>query len=445
MSVDTAFREGTRIYITGSCEGLNEIAEALERHPEIQLVGRSQTVREGAGALAGGHLQAVLHATRSSELPEDDLAAIREYTRAPIVLLASGEASAAARRGARGRRRRRPAAPAAARERRLRDPQGQPHRPHGAPRGADGRVLTVFSPKGGTGKTVMSTNLASAFAKHGGKRTLLLDLDLQFGDAAIMLGIEPDKTIYDLVVAPGELDPEKLAGYTTRHASGVDVLPAPIRPEDAELVTEAEARAAARGREGVVRVIVVDTSPFFHGPMLATLDRTDELLLLCGLDVPTIKNVRLSLQTLELLSFPTERIRVVLNRANSNVGMKRGEVEAALEQSVRFEIPSDRAVPLAVNRGNPAVVSDPKADFSRAVREMAKALQPATPVQSKKRWRSRPSRRRRRRHGTPRPHQGRQRHRARRAGNGEQPDRARRRAGPPRSRARRTTATRTPS
>ena len=98
----------------------------------------------------------------------------------------------------------------------------------------------MFSPKGGTGKTVIATNLASALAKHEGKRTLLLDLDLQFGDAAIMLGLEPEKTIYDLVVAPGELDSEKLAGYTTQHASGVDVLPAPLRPEDAELVTEAK-------------------------------------------------------------------------------------------------------------------------------------------------------------------------------------------------------------
>ena len=252
---------------------------------------------------------------------------------------------------------------------------------------ADGRVLTVFSPKGGTGKTVMSTNLAAAFAKHGGKKTLLLDLDLQFGDAAIMLGIEPDKTIYDLVVAPGELDPEKLAGYTTRHASGVDVLPAPIRPEDAELVTEAKLSRLLEVAKESYEMIVVDTSPFFHGPMLATLDRTDELLLLCGLDVPTIKNVRLSLQTLELLSFPTDRIKVLLNRANTNVGMKRAEVEAALEQGVRFEIPSDRAVPLSVNRGNPAVVSDPKADFSRAIREMAKALQPAAPATSKRRWR----------------------------------------------------------
>jgi pilus assembly protein CpaE len=387
LSVDF-YNEGTRIFVTGSCEGLNELTEALTHHPEMQVVGRSQSVREGAGALAGGHLQAVLHATRASELPADDLAAIREYTRAPIVLLASGEASALLE---------------SALEADVADVLLLPQLPENVVfsirkachngkvghAGEMGRILTVFSPKGGTGKTVMSSNLATAFAKHGGKRTLLLDLDLQFGDAAIMLGIEPDKTIYDLVVAPGELDPEKLAGYTTRHSSGVDVLPAPVRPEDAELVTEAKLSRLLEVAKESYEMIVVDTSPFFHGPMLATLDSTDELLLVCGLDVPTIKNVRLSLQTLELLSFPTERIRVVLNRANSNVGMKRGEVEAALEQRVRYEIPSDRAVPLAVNRGNPAVVSDPKADFSRAVREMAKSLQPAEPANGKKKgWRS---------------------------------------------------------
>ena len=99
----------------------------------------------------------------------------------------------------------------------------------------------------------MATNLAASFAKHEGRRTLLLDLDLQFGDAAIMLGLEPEKTIYDLVVAPGELDSEKLAGYITKHPCGLDVLPAPLRPEDAELVTEGEAGPAARGGAGVVR------------------------------------------------------------------------------------------------------------------------------------------------------------------------------------------------
>jgi pilus assembly protein CpaE len=389
MTIETqaSTREKSRVFITGGCEGLDELFEALERHGEIELVGRSDSVREGGGPLSGGHLQVILHATRSSALPVDELAAIREYTRAPIVLLASGESSAlledaldadvadvlllpqltenvvfAVRKASHAGRR------------------------QGKSRG-DGRIITVFSPKGGTGKTVTATNLSTSFAKYAGKRTLLLDLDLQFGDAAIMLGIEPEKTIQDLVVAPGELDPEKLAGYTTRHSSGLDVLPAPIRPEDAELVTEQKLSRLLEVAKESYDVIVVDTSPFFHGPMLATLDRTDDLLLVCGLDVPTIKNVRLSLQTLQLLSFPTERIRIVLNRANSNVGMKRGEVEAALEAKIRFEVPSDRAVPLAVNRSNPAVLSDPKSDFSRALREMAKALLPAQVSKNgKKRW-----------------------------------------------------------
>ena len=155
--------------------------------------------------------------------PADDLAAIREHTRAPIVLVASGEASQlldealeadvadvlllpqladnvvfAIRKAAHAARR------------------------TDGVRGRNGTVITVFSPKGGTGKTVVATNLAAALAKNEGKKTLLLDLDLQFGDAAIMLGVEPEKTIFDLVVAPGELDSEKLAGYVTHHPCGLD-------------------------------------------------------------------------------------------------------------------------------------------------------------------------------------------------------------------------------
>jgi pilus assembly protein CpaE len=237
-----------------------------------------------------------------------------------------------------------------------------------------GKVATVFSPKGGIGKTVVSTNLAATFAKYHKNRVLLLDLDLQFGDAAIMLGIEPEKTIYDLVVAPGELDTEKLAGYTTAHPCGLDVLPAPIRPEDAELVTEGKLARLLEVARASYDTIIVDTSPFFHGPMLATLDRTDVLLLLCGLDIPTIKNVRLGLQTLELLSYPSERIRVILNRANTNVGLKRSEVEDTLRTKVHVELPSDRAVPMAVNRGKPVALAEPGCEFSKAIRELADSI-----------------------------------------------------------------------
>ncbi len=390
MSVEmqAAVREKVRVLMTGSCEGLAELKDALERHLEVELVAWNEHPSDAASVLAGGHLGVVLHGTRSSALPQSELAQIREHTRAPVILLASGESSAlledaleadvadvlllpqmtenivfAIRKASHSGRK----------------AQGRP--------GRRGRIVTVFSPKGGTGKTVIATNTAAAVAKHEGKKALLLDLDLQFGDAAIMLGIEPEKTIYDLVVAPGELDTEKLAGYVTRHASGLDILPAPLRPEDAELVTEAKLAQLLEVARESYDIIVVDTSPFFHGPMLATLDRTDELLLLCGLDVPTLKNVRLALQTLELLSFPPDRIRVVLNRANSKVGMKPGEVEGALEVKVRFEIPSDRAVPLSVNRGNPAVLAEAKGDFARAIRTMAKTLAPVeTEKADKRRW-----------------------------------------------------------
>jgi pilus assembly protein CpaE len=374
---NTHMREQVRVYLTGTCDGLDNLRESLAAHPELDVVGWSEEVAQGAAALAGGHLGVVLHATSSPTLPAGELAAIREQTAAPLILLASGTASTlleealesdvsdvlllpqltenvvfAIRKAAHAGRR-------------LQAQGGTSRR---------GRIVTVFSPKGGTGKTVTATNLAAALAKHGGKRTLLLDLDLQFGDAAIMLGLEPEKTIYDLVTAPGELDSEKLAGYTTRHTCGLDILPAPLRPEDAELVTEGKlARLLEVARESY-DVIVVDTSPFFHGPMLATLDRTDELMMLCGLDVPTLKNVRLSLQTLELLSFPPARITFLLNRANSKVGMSKKEVEGALGVKIAYEVPSDRAVPLSVNRGNPAVLADGGADFSQAVKKVAKAL-----------------------------------------------------------------------
>jgi pilus assembly protein CpaE len=370
--------ESIRIYVTGSCEGLDNLRDALANHPDLDFVGWSENVAEATAALAGGHLRVVVHATSSPIFPGGEIAAIREHTRSPIVILASGESSALLEEALETEGvadvlllpqlmenvvfSLRKAAHAG---RRLQAEGGH---------GRRGKIVTVFSPKGGTGKTVTATNLAASFAKHEQKRTLLLDLDLQFGDAAIMLGIEPEKTIYDLVVAPGELDSEKLAGYITKHTSGLDILPAPLRPEDAELVTETKlARLLEVARESY-DVIVVDTSPFFHGPMLATLDRTDELLMLCGLDVPTLKNVRLSMQTLELLSFPSSRIRFVLNRANSKVGMKKSEVEGALDVKIGFEVPSDRAVPLGVNRGAPPAIADTGSDFAKAIREVAKSL-----------------------------------------------------------------------
>jgi pilus assembly protein CpaE len=387
---NTNDRPALRVYMTGGCDGSETLRAALASHPDVEFVGASDNIADAAGALAGGHLQVVLHATRASSLPTDELASIREHTRAPMVLVASGEASRLLDEALDGDVSDVLLLPQLADNVvfALRKAAHTARRSDGV-RGRQGTIITVFSPKGGTGKTVMATNLAAALVKVAGKKTLLLDLDLQFGDAAIMLGVEPEKTIFDLVVAPGELDSEKLSGYTTHHSSGLEILPAPLRPEDAELVTEAKlARLLEVAREAY-DVIVVDTSPFFHGPMLATLDRTDELFLLCGLDVPTLKNVKLALQTLEMLSFPRDRIRIVLNRANSKVGMKPSEVEDALGMKIRHHVPSDRAVPLGVNKGKPVVLHDEDSDFAKALRDIAKAVV-AKPEAPKKRSLLRP-------------------------------------------------------
>jgi pilus assembly protein CpaE len=365
----------TRLYFTGDCDGFVGLRESLAEHPELQVIGFSEHVAQATGVLAGGHLECILHGTRSESFPAAEIAAIREQTRAPIIVVASGAGTGILDE---------------ALDADVSDvlllPQlvenviftvkkaSHAKRPvQTVTRAQLGRVVTVFSPKGGTGKTVTASNLAAGLAKQG-RKTLLLDLDLQFGDAAIVMGIEPEKTIYDLVVAPGELDVEKLAGYTAKHPCGLDILPAPLRPEDAELVTESKITRLLEVARERYEVIVVDTSPFFHGPMLATLDRTDELLVICGLDVPTLKNVRLAMQTLELLSFPTSRIRFVLNRANTKVGLSKREVESALKVEISVEIPSDRGVPISVNQGNPAVLADPGCDFSKALMALSRSL-----------------------------------------------------------------------
>jgi pilus assembly protein CpaE len=366
-----------RVYFTGDCDGFDALRTSLNETEELDVVGSSHEVAAAVPALTGGHLDCVLHATRSSVFPAAEIAAIREHTRAPVILVASGGEAAsmlehalemdiadvlllpqlmhnvvfAVRKASHARR----------------QLQTAVHR---------GRVITVFSPKGGTGKTVISTNVAAALAKNEGKRTLLLDLDLQFGDAAIMLGLEPTKTIYDLVVAPGELDSEKLAGYVCKHPCGLDVLAAPLRPEDAELIVESKVTALIEVARSSYDAIVVDTSPFFHGPMLATLDRTDQLLVLCGLDVPTLKNVRLALQTLELLSFPASRIEYVMNRSSANVGLKLREVEDGLKVKVGHELPLDRTVQVCVNRGDAPVLAEPRSDFSRGLIALAKQVAP---------------------------------------------------------------------
>jgi len=373
-----------KVFITGAANGLAEVREGLADHPDVELVGTAADPVKAGAKLAESAAQVILHGTTATEhVPTPEVEAIRAVTAAPIVLVTSASAntllSEALQAGihdvvllpqltdgivftikkahslAAGR-----AAGAAGK----------------AASHAEGKVVTLFSPKGGSGKTVLASNLAAVFARHQGRRTLLLDLDLQFGDAAIMMGIEPEKTIYDLVMARRELDSDALAGYVTAHQSGVHVLPAPLRPEDAELVTEERLGHLFAVAKESYDVIVVDTPPFFHGPVLATLDRTDQLLLVASPDVPTVKNIKLTMQTLDLLHYPKERRHLLLNRAGSKVGLKAQEIERALDMKVAFEVPVEREVAVSVNRGVPIAISSPRSAVGKSLQDVADKLVP---------------------------------------------------------------------
>jgi Flp pilus assembly CpaE family ATPase len=234
-----------------------------------------------------------------------------------------------------------------------------------------GKVVTVFSPKGGSGKTVLATNLAVAVARSGA-RTLLIDLDLQFGDSALTLAVEPRATIANLATSAGAVDAEKLKAFvSTDPRTGLDVLPAPKRPEEADAVGQAELVAVLVAARSMYEAVVVDTGPLFDRGMLAALDHTDQLLLVCNPELTSLKNVRIGLETIDRLGFEREKVSLVANRLGAPGGVGRSEIETALDAEVAYELPNDSAVVVAVNRALPVVVSDEGSSFARAVTRLA--------------------------------------------------------------------------
>jgi pilus assembly protein CpaE len=377
-------RPKTQCLVLGSCKGLPELLEALRGHPGIEVVGASE---DGAAAAADLAVDVVLQATSGGPEWITQLTGIRAHIDAPVVLLSSSAADGMLETALEAGIEDVLILPepvenvAFAIRRAGRSARGEgAAEPHGF-----GPIITVFSPKGGTGKTAISTNLAAVLAKHLDRRTLLVDLDLQFGDAAILLGIEPERTLPDLVAGPGELDAEKLAGYVSRHESGLHLLAAPLRPENAELVNGDRLAQVLDVARASYETVVVDTAPLFHEAVLTALEWTDVLLIVCSPDVASLKNVRLSLRTLSLLSYPLERTRLILNHAHAAGGLKRSEVEDALGIKVGAEVPYDRGVPDALNRGIPAALAGGKGGFADAVRELAESTFPVSTTKQKRR------------------------------------------------------------
>ncbi len=233
------------------------------------------------------------------------------------------------------------------------------------------RRITVFSTKGGVGKTVIACNLAVCARKGLGLRTVLCDLDLQFGDVAVMMGLDPVSTIFDTLELFDEKEPESIEPLLARHPSGVGTLLAPVQPEKADLIHTAHVSKIATALSRFADITVFDTPPFFNDNVLGLLDETDSVLLVTTMDVPAIKNVKLCIDTLRLLGRREDSMFLVINRADRDVGLDIVEVERALGLEAVATIPSDTQVQLSVNRGVPIVLDAPRSPAARAIERLA--------------------------------------------------------------------------
>lgn len=233
-----------------------------------------------------------------------------------------------------------------------------------------GRLICVLGPKGGIGKTLTASNLSASLAERGARVTVV-DVDLQFGDVGLALGLRPDRTIYDLARSAGSIDADKLDAFLATHESGVRALLAPTRPDQAGAVTPELLATVYPVLRSMSDYVIVDTPPGFTPEVITSIDSSSDVCLVGMLDSLSLKNTKLGLETLELMGYEEERTRLVLNRADSRVGISSSDVAEIVGRSPDVLVPSARDVTRSVNEGIPIVQAQPRSEAARAFRSLA--------------------------------------------------------------------------
>ena len=235
-----------------------------------------------------------------------------------------------------------------------------------------GKVLIVFSAKGGCGKTTLSINLAHALARNTESRVALLDFDLQFGDVAVALQIEPKKTISDAISMQTNIDELAIKSLMVNQEKNLDILLAPTNPTDIEFISTELIDNLIDSLRNSYDYIVVDTPPAFTDIILRVFDQADRCFLLTTLDMPAIKNLKLVVSTLEALNINKSKLDFVLNRSDLKSGLNLRELEEMVGEKFTVMIPSSNDVSGSTNRGIPLVIESPRHPVSREIIELAK-------------------------------------------------------------------------
>lgn len=241
-----------------------------------------------------------------------------------------------------------------------------------------GRVFTVASASGGCGKTFVSTNLAAYLAKSTGGKVLLIDLDMQFGEVAVALHLHPARTIEDLVRDLDEL-PESLDDYLVAHAAGFTALCAPTDPLAGEGIAPSQITEVLEKARAEFDYIVIDTPPNLNESCLAAFDQSEMLLVMANMDVPSLKNMRRYLETLEKLDVPQKRTSLILNRADTGTGIELKGIEPLFPQGFSAVLSTSKQVPWSINMGVPILHGEPKAEITKQLAEGFMKLVPPVP------------------------------------------------------------------
>jgi pilus assembly protein CpaE len=247
----------------------------------------------------------------------------------------------------------------------------QRHAEESSTEGAKGKVIMVFSAKGGCGKTTIASNLADAIALLDVGRVCLVDFNLEFGDIAIALQIDPVRTISDALGMQGGLDKHGVASMVIPYKDRLDVLLAPTMPADAEFIQAPLAGEVLRLLSEVYDYVIIDSPPAFSDITLKCFDIADSYILLTTLDMLALKNFKLTLDTLSALGYPRSRWNVVLNRSDSRVGLTAEDMERTIGLPIVTKLPSTKDVPASINRGTTLVSENRRHPFSRAIMTLA--------------------------------------------------------------------------
>ncbi|MGI9646949.1 MAG: AAA family ATPase [Acidimicrobiia bacterium] len=380
---DEEIRRQTKEVFEGRVELLESISEAeagvTSGNVDVVFIGPSLATAEGvaeASALSELDPDLVVILAAPADVAGEVLrAAIRsglsDVVEAPLTIAAVTEALKTAQRRD---------------QRRAEQPSAEPHAPL-----SEGRIITVMAAKGGSGKTVFASNVATLLARWGdASRVVIADADLQFGDVALVLQVDPKHTVVNAAKEGERLDNQFLETVLATHSSGMRVLAAPLEPAFAdEVPTPTYTRILGMLRE-MFDYVVVDTAPSLDERLLAILDKSDVVLFVVDMDLPSVKNAKLALETLRILNYPSNKIKLVLNRSNSKARLDVDEIERSLRLPISASVPSDGLLPASINEGIPIVESHPKSKPAKAFEDVTQIVmdtrQPSSDANKKRRF-----------------------------------------------------------